>query len=423
MKILVIGSGAREHALAWKLSRESGVDAVICAPGNPGIASAARCLPVDVASPSELLAIAHSQDVDLTVVGPELPLSRGVVDAFNAVGRAIVGPTKAAAALEWSKAFAKDFMARHRVPTAAFRVCESADAALTAIRRGEFTFPLVLKADGLAAGKGVVIAEDAAAAEAVVGAMMVERRFGDAGDRIVLEEFLAGREASYFILADGTNFITLGSAQDHKRIFDDDLGPNTGGMGAFAPSPLITAEMSQRVADEIVAPVLAGMEQEGHPYRGFLYVGLMLTADAPKVIEFNVRFGDPEAQVVLPMLDEDLAWLLGEAATGALPSRPARFRNEPHVGVVLAAGGYPDAPETGKIIEGIDAASATPGSLVFHAGTARREGRLVTAGGRVLTVVGRSSTYRDAIDTAYAAASRIHFEGMQYRRDIGRKAL
>jgi phosphoribosylamine--glycine ligase len=423
MKILVIGSGAREHALAWKLSREPGVDAVICAPGNPGIASAARCLPVDVGSSSELLAIAESQDVDLAVVGPELPLSRGVVDAFNAAGRAIVGPTKAAAALEWSKAFAKDFMARHRVPTSAFRVCESAHAALTAIRRGEFAFPLVLKADGLAAGKGVVIADDAAAAEAVVGAMMVERRFGDAGDRIVLEEFLAGQEASYFVLADGTNFITLGSAQDHKRIFDDDRGPNTGGMGAFAPSPLITAEMSQRVADSIVAPVLAGMEQEGHPYRGFLYVGLMLTADGPKVIEFNVRFGDPEAQVVLPMLDEDLAWLLGEAATGALPSRPARFRNEPHVGVVLAAGGYPDAPETGKAIDGIDAATETPGSLVFHAGTARRDGRLVTAGGRVLTVVGRSATYRDAIETAYAAASRIHFEGMQYRRDIGRKAL
>ena len=423
MKILVIGSGAREHALAWKLSREPGVDAVICGPGNPGIASAARCLPVDVGSPSELLALAQSQDVDLAVVGPELPLSRGVVDAFNAAGRAIVGPTKAAAALEWSKAFAKDFMARHRVPTAAFRVCESAHAALTAIRRGEFAFPLVLKADGLAAGKGVVIAEDATAAEAVVAAMMVERRFGDAGDRIVLEEFLAGQEASYFVLADGTNFITLGSAQDHKRIFDDDRGPNTGGMGAFAPSPLITAEMSRRVAEEIVAPVLAGMEQEGHSYRGFLYVGLMLTADGPKVIEFNVRFGDPEAQVVLPMLDEELTWLLAEAATGALPSRPARFRNEPHVGVVLAAGGYPDAPEMGKIIDGIDAASKTPGSLVFHAGTARRDGSLVTAGGRVLTIVGRSATYRDAIDTAYAAASRIHFEGMQYRRDIGRKAL
>ncbi len=423
MKILVIGGGAREHALAWKLSREPEVDAVICAPGNPGIASVARCLTADITAPSELLALAGSQDVDLTVVGPELPLSRGVVDAFTAAGKAIVGPTKAAAALEWSKAFAKDFMARHRVPTAAFRVCESADSALTLIRRGEFTFPLVLKADGLAAGKGVVIAEDASTAEAVVTAMMVDRRFGDAGDRIVLEEFLAGQEASYFVLADGTNFVQLGSAQDHKRIFDDDRGPNTGGMGAFAPSPLITAEMSRRVSEEIVSPVLAGMDQEGHPYRGFLYVGLMLTADGPKVIEFNVRFGDPEAQVVLPMLDEDLAWLLGEAATGALPSRPAQFRREPHVGVVLAAGGYPDAPETGKAIDGIDAASEVPGSIVFHAGTTKRDGRLVTSGGRVLTVVGRSTSYRDAIDTAYAAASRIHFEGMQYRRDIGRKAL
>jgi phosphoribosylamine--glycine ligase len=423
MKILVIGGGAREHALAWKLSREPDVESVICTPGNPGIVSAARCLPADVSSPRELLAIAETQAVDLTVVGPELPLSRGVVDLFTAAGRAIVGPTKAAAALEWSKAFAKDFMARHRVPTAAFRVCESADEALTTIRRGEFTFPLVLKADGLAAGKGVVIAEDAATAEAVVGAMMIDRRFGDAGSRVVLEEFLVGQEASYFVLADGTNFVQLGSAQDHKRIFDDDRGPNTGGMGAFAPSPLITEEMSRRVCDEIVLPVLAGMDHEGNPYRGFLYVGLMLTADGPKVIEFNVRFGDPEAQVVLPMLDEDLAWLLGEAATGALPSRPARFRREPHVGVVLAAGGYPDAPEMGKAIDGLAAASDVPGAIVFHAGTAKREGRLVTAGGRVLTVVGRSTTFKDAIDTAYAAASRIHFDGMQYRRDIGRKAL
>ena len=423
MKILVIGNGAREHALAWKLSRESGVNGVICAPGNPGIASVARCVPADVSAPAELLAIAESQGIDLTVVGPELPLSRGVVDAFTAAGHAIVGPTKAAAALEWSKAFAKDFMARHRVPTAAFRVCDSASAALDAIRRGEFVYPLVLKADGLAAGKGVVIAEDQSTAEAVVAAMMVDRRFGDAGDRIVLEEFLVGQEASYFVLADGTNFVQLGSAQDHKRIFDDDRGPNTGGMGAFSPSPLVTPEVSRRVVDEIVSPVLAGMAHEGHPYRGFLYVGLMLTADGPKVIEFNVRFGDPEAQVVLPMLDEDLAWLLGQAATGVLSSRPAKFRNEPHVGVVLAAGGYPDSPESGKPIDGIDAASEVPGSIVFHAGTSRRDGRLVTAGGRVLTVVGRSTTFRDAIDTAYAAASRVHFDGMQYRRDIGQKAL
>jgi phosphoribosylamine--glycine ligase len=423
MKILVIGGGAREHALAWKLSRESGVDGVICVPGNPGIASVARCLPGDVTAPADVLAIAESQGIDLTVVGPEVPLSRGVVDAFTAANRAIVGPTRAAAALEWSKAFAKDFMARHRVPTAAFRVCDSASAALDVIRRGAFTYPLVLKADGLAAGKGVVIADDRETAESVVSAMMVDRRFGDAGDRIVLEEFLTGQEASYFVLADGTNFVRLGTAQDHKRIFDDDRGPNTGGMGAFSPSPLVTEEISRRVCNEIVAPVLAGMEREGHPYRGFLYVGLMLTSDGPKVIEFNVRFGDPEAQVVLPMLDEDLSWLLGEAATGALPSRPARFRNEPHVGVVLASGGYPDSPESGKTIDGLAAASQVPGSIIFHAGTSKRESRLVTAGGRVLTVVGRGTTFRDAIDTAYAAASRIHFEGMQYRRDIGRKAL
>lgn len=423
MKILVIGGGAREHTLAWKLSQEAGVDAVFCAPGNPGIASVARCIPADVGTPGDLLAIAAKHEIDLTVVGPELPLSRGVVDAFTAAGRAIVGPTRAAAALEWSKAFAKDFMARHRVPTASFRVCDSADAAMQVIRRGEFAYPLVLKADGLAAGKGVVIAEDHASAEAVVSSMMVDRRFGDAGDRVVLEEFLTGEEASYFVLADGFNFVQLGTAQDHKRIFDDDRGPNTGGMGAFAPSPLVTGEINRRVADEIVRPVLAGMQHEGNPYRGFLYVGLMLTAAGPKVIEFNVRFGDPEAQVVLPMLDEDLSWLLGEAATGSLPSRPARFRNEPHVGVVLAAGGYPDSPEMGKPIDGLDAAANERGAIIFHAGTATRDGRLVTAGGRVLTVVGRSATYRDAIDTAYRAGSHIHFEGMQFRRDIGRKAL
>ena len=423
MKILVIGGGAREHALAWKLSRERDVEAVVCAPGNPGIASVARCLAADVGKPNELLEVAENQEIDLTVVGPELPLSRGVVDVFTAAGRAIVGPSKAAAALEWSKSFSKDFMARHRVPTAAFRVCESPSAAVAAIHRGECGYPLVLKADGRAAGKGVVIAEDQSTAEAVVHSMMVDRRFGDAGDRIVLEEFLVGQEASYFILSDGTEFIELGSAQDHKRIFDDDRGPNTGGMGAFAPSPLVTPAINRRVAEDIVRPVLSGMQQEGHPYRGFLYVGLMLTADGPKVIEFNVRFGDPEAQVVLPMLDEELSWLLGEAAIGALPSRPARFRNEPHVGVVLAAGGYPEAPETGKLIEGVDEASAVPGAIVFHAGTSKRDGRLVTAGGRVLTVVGRSTTYGDAIKTAYAAASHIRFEGMQLRRDIGRKAL
>jgi phosphoribosylamine--glycine ligase len=423
MKILVIGGGGREHAMAWKLSRERSVTGLVCAPGNPGIAQHAQCVPVDVGDPAMLLEVAASHEIDLTVVGPELPLSRGVVDLFAGAGRAIVGPTRMAASLESSKAFAKDFMSRHGIPTAAYRVCDTHEAALTSLARGEFSYPLVLKADGLAAGKGVVIADDRVTAEAAVRSLMVDRRFGPAGDRLVLEEFLVGHEASYFVLADGTSFIRLSSAQDHKRIFDDDRGPNTGGMGAFAPSPLVTADVDRRVVDEIVQPVLNGMQAEGHPYRGFLYVGLMLTADGPKVVEFNVRFGDPEAQVVLPMLDEELSWLLGEAATGALPSRPARFSEEPRVGVVMASAGYPDDARSGDPITGLDAAAAVPGALVFHAGTRRVEGRLVTAGGRVLTVVGRGPSFEAAIDTAYRAVSCVQFEGMQFRRDIGWKAV
>ena len=423
MKILVVGGGAREHALAWKLAAERGVTGVICVPGNPGIAGSARCVPADVADPRALLDIAIREQVDLTVVGPELPLSVGIADAFGAAGQLIVGPTRAAAALEWSKAFAKAFMERHRVPTARFRVCESAASAFESIAAGEFGYPLVLKADGLAAGKGVVIADDRATADETVRATMVDRRFGDAGERVVLEEFLAGEEASYFVLADGTSYVSLSSAQDHKRIFDEDRGPNTGGMGAFSPTPRMTAAVERRVLNEIVEPVLKGMELEGHPFRGFLYVGLMLTVDGPKVIEFNVRFGDPEAQVVMPRLDEDLSWLLGSAATGALPTRPARFRDEPHVGVVLATAGYPDAAQSGQVISGVEQACRVAGALVFHAATARRAGQLVTSGGRVLTVVGRGSTYRDAIDVAYRAASQIHFDGMQFRTDIGRKAM
>src|SRR5687767_579043 len=391
MKILVVGSGAREHAIAWKLARERDVSEVLCAPGNPGIAELARCVAGDAGNPADILALAAREAVDLTVVGPELPLSLGIADLFAARGLAIVGPTKAAAALEWSKAFAKDFMARHRVPTARFRVCDTVDAARSAIAAGELGYPLVVKADGLAAGKGVVIAEDRAAADDAVRAAMVEGRFGDSGARVVLEECLVGEEASYFVLADGTAFVALSSAQDHKRIFDEDRGGNTGGMGAFAPSPLISPDTERRVIDEIVRPVLEGMLFEGRPFRGFLYVGLMLTSDGPKVIEFNVRFGDPEAQVVLPMLDEDLSWLLAASATGALPSRAARFRSEPHVGVVLAAGGYPDAPEKGKVITGLDEAASVAGSLIFHAGTSRHDRQLVTAGGRVLTVVGRGA--------------------------------
>jgi phosphoribosylamine---glycine ligase len=423
MKILVIGTGAREHALVWKLAAEQGVSEVLCAPGNPGIASVGRCIAGDVANTTGLLEIAVREKVDLTVVGPELPLSIGVVDVFTANARSIVGPTKNAAALESSKAFAKDFMHRHRVPTARFEVCDSAAAAHAVIASGALGYPIVLKADGLAAGKGVMIAADRATADQTVELAMVNRVFGAAGDRLVLEECLAGEEASYFVLADGTTFVPLSSAQDHKRVFDGDRGPNTGGMGAFSPTPRMTSDVERRVETEIVRPVLEGMAHEGHPYRGFLYVGLMLTAAGPKVIEFNVRLGDPEAQVLLPRLDEDLSALLASAAEGALPSRQARFRAEPRVGVVLASAGYPDRVENGKIIGGIEDAAGVPGALVFHAATRRSDGGLMTAGGRVLTVVGSGSDFRDAIDVAYRAAGRIRFDGMQFRSDIGHKAL
>jgi len=423
MKVLVVGAGAREHALAWKLAGERGVSDLLCAPGNPGIAAIARCVQVDAGDPAALLALAEREQIDLTIIGPELPLSRGVADAFASAGRPLVGPTKAAARLESSKAFAKAFMARHRVPTALFSVCESAADALATLARGELGYPVVIKADGLAAGKGVVIAEDRAAAEAAIRSAMVDRRFGAAGERVVLEEFMVGEEASYFVLTDGRSAMSLSSAQDHKRIFDHDRGPNTGGMGAFAPSPLVTPELERRILDTIVRPVLEGMAAEGHPFRGFLYVGLMLTSTGPRVVEFNVRFGDPEAQVVLPMLDEDLSMLLWGAASDALPDRAARFRAEPHVGVVLASAGYPESSDNGRVIEGLDEAAQVPGALVFHAGTAQRDGRIVTAGGRVLTVVGRGGTHREAIDVAYGAVDGIRFEGMQYRRDIGAKSI
>ena len=422
MKIAVIGGGAREHTLVRTLSR-NGRHEVMCAPGNPGIEEIARCYPADVSSPAELLALVDRHGVEFTVVGPELPLSRGVVDLFSAAGRPILGPTRAAAALEWSKVFAKDFMARHGVPTAAFRVCQSAAEALNVIARGELGYPLVIKADGLAAGKGVVIAETQAEADVTIRDMMLEKRFGAAGDRVVLEEFLVGQEASYFVLSDGVRFVPLTSAQDHKRIFDGDKGPNTGGMGAFAPSPLMTADVQKRVDEEIVKPVLAGMAREGNPYRGFLYVGLMLTAAGPRVVEFNVRFGDPEAQVILPMFEGDLAELLYAAALGELPDQLPQFRTEPHVGVVLAAGGYPEQVDSGRRITGLTEAASVPNAMVFHAGTRREGDDIVTAGGRVLTVVGRGATYSDAIKVAYEAASRIAFEGMQFRRDIGQKAL
>jgi phosphoribosylamine--glycine ligase len=423
MRVLVIGGGAREHALTTRLTCDSDVDAVVCAPGNPGIVSPARTVPTEPSDIDGLLALAFRERVDLTVVGPELPLSLGIADRFMLEGREIFGPTAAAARLESSKAFAKAFMGRHLVPTARFHTTESPDDALSVVRRGQFGFPVVLKADGLAAGKGVVIAESVAAAESAIQAAMADRRFGPAGDRLVIEECLHGPEVSFFAISDGTRALPIGTAQDHKRIFDEDRGPNTGGMGAFAPSPLVDAALCRRVMREIVEPVIAGMAEEGHPFRGFLYAGLMLTEGGPKVIEFNARLGDPEAQVILPLVDEPFAPLIAAAAAGALRQSAVRLGGGCLTGVVLASRGYPESSDPGRLISGIDDAAALPGVSVYHAGTAVRDGRLVTAGGRVLTVVGRGRDYEESIARAYAGVRQITFDGMQYRHDIGRKAL
>jgi phosphoribosylamine--glycine ligase len=423
MRILVVGGGAREHALVWKLAGERGVAEVICAPGNAGIGRVARLAAANPSDPAALLALAEREHIDLTVVGPEQPLELGVVDRFIASGRAIFGPTRAAAALETSKVFAKQFMARHRIPTARCRICESADEALAIIARGELGWPVVVKADGLAAGKGVVVAVDRAEADAAIRGAMIERQFGDAGGRLVLEECLQGTEASFFVIVDGRRALALPSAQDHKRALDGDRGPNTGGMGALAPSPLVTRDIHHRVMRDIVEPVLAGMRDEGREYRGFLYVGLMLTADGPRVIEFNARFGDPEAQVVLPAIEDDLSLLAAAAAAGDLGLASCPCSSDPRVGIVLASAGYPGRVRTGLPIAGLDAAESLPEVLVFHAGTAARGGRIVTSGGRVLTVVGHGRDFHEAIRRAYDGVSRISFEGMQYRRDIGRKAL
>jgi phosphoribosylamine--glycine ligase len=424
MKILVVGGGGREHALVWKFTGERMIDEVVCAPGNAGTARLARVFP-DIAATDvdALMALAARESIDLTVVGPEQPLEAGVVDRFTSAGLAIFGPSRAAARLECSKVFAKAFMARHGIPTARYRVCDDVATAHEVIDRGELGLPVVVKADGLAAGKGVVVANDARAAHDAIRETMEERRFGSAGASVVLEECLTGPEVSFFVLCDGQRAIPIGTAQDHKRAFDNDKGPNTGGMGAFAPSPLIDAALERRIMREIVEPVVAGMRSEGHEYRGFLYAGLMLTCNGPKVIEFNVRFGDPEAQVVLPGIETDLAPLLAEAARGRLSTDTIALRPDKHVGVVLASNGYPGSIATGKPISGIDRASSLADVTVFHAGTAQRGDEVVTAGGRVLTVVGRGRRFDDAIAKAYEGVDVLAFDGMQYRKDIGRKAV
>jgi phosphoribosylamine--glycine ligase len=422
MKILVVGSGAREHALVWKFRQETGVSEVLCAPGNAGIAADVRCLSVAATDVNGLVELARSEDVALTVVGPEASLERGLADAFASEGLVLFGPSRDAARLETSKAFAKHLMALARVPTARYRVAESPEQAYEAI--DELGGQVALKADGLAGGKGVIVAGSREEARHAVGELMLERKVGDAGRTLVVEERLEGPEVSFFAVADGDAAIALMTAQDHKRVDDGDRGPNTGGMGAFSPSRLVDRELEERIMRDIVTPVIGAMKDAGTPFRGFLYAGLMLTGEGPKVIEFNVRLGDPEAQVLLPRLETSLSQLLLAAATDGLPKQvEVRKKADPHVGVVLASAGYPGHIEQGRPIDGLERAAAMPDVLVFHAGTRREGGRLVTSGGRVLTVVGRAPDMKGAIARAYQGVDAIRFDGMHARRDIGTKAL
>ncbi len=420
MKILVVGSGGREHALAWKLAQSPAVDQVYCVPGNAGISRDAQCLAGDILSPKEMADLAKQVGAEVTVVGPEAPLVAGIVDEFRARNLAIIGPTRAAAQLEGSKVFAKQFMQRHGIPTAEFAVLETPEDAARSI--GRFGLPGVLKADGLAAGKGVVILHDEAEARATAQKMLAGGIVGDAGRRAVLERFLPGEEVSFIVLTNGREFYALPPTQDHKRVFDDDQGPNTGGMGAYCDMRILEQSQHDQILAKIVEPVLDGMRRDGRPYTGFLYFGLMMTADGPSVLEFNVRLGDPETQPLLVRLDSDLAPLLDIVARGRFPDTAVEWLAGPAVCVVAASAGYPGAYQTGKEIFGVDEAEAT-GAKVFHAGTRFTEGRLVTSGGRVLGVTAAGEDLPAAIDNAYTAVSKIQFEGMHYRRDIGEKGL
>lgn len=421
MKILVIGSGGREHALTWKLRESQQMEEIYCAPGNAGIAQEAECIPADVLNPEELLEVARKVHADLTVVGAEAPLIAGVVDVFEKAGLAIIGPSKAAARLEGSKIFAKQFMQRHGIPTARFAVALNFEEAVQAL--DHFKPPVVIKADGLARGKGVVIARDRHEAEQTLDELMRQKAFGSAAERVVIEERLVGEEMSFIVLTDGRAILPLAPTQDHKPVFDNDQGPNTGGMGAYSDDSILDKRQRDTILRRVVNPTLAGMAAEGAPYRGFLYCGLMLTEEGPKVLEYNARLGDPEAQPLMMRLRSDLVELLLGLRQGQLDALEAHWSPNPAVCVVLASKGYPGKPEVGHVITGLEAAEASGGVKVFHAGTRVRRRRLTSEGGRVLGVTAVAEGLPAAVERAYAAVSKIHFEGMHYRRDIGAKGL
>lgn len=419
MKVLVVGSGGREHALAWKIAKSPRVKKLFCAPGNAGTMGIAENIAINDSDIQGLADFAAREPIDLTVVGPELPLTLGIVDEFEKKGLRIFGPTKKAAELEGSKIFAKQFMERHKIPTARFKVAESAEKAQSLVASGEFSFPLVIKADGLAAGKGVIICRDLQEAEKTIQSVMVARQFGDAGNRAVIEECLRGKEVSFIVISDGARVLPLVTTMDHKAIYDGDRGPNTGGMGAISPSPFLTKKMFAEVIHSIVLPTIVRMREEGRKYKGALYVGLMLTEDGPKVLEYNGRFGDPETQPQMLRLESDLVEILLSAIEEDVLVNEVQWSSKASACVILASGGYPGSYEKRKVIKGLDQALENPDITIFHAGTRFENGQYLTNGGRVIGVCSSERKLADVMENIYHAVSGIYFEGMQYRRDIG----
>ncbi|HWO41458.1 MAG TPA: phosphoribosylamine--glycine ligase [Candidatus Eisenbacteria bacterium] len=421
MKLLVVGSGGREHALVWKIAQSPEVEKVYCAPGSAGIGELAECIEIQPEEIDRLADCAHQKRIDLTVVGPELPLALGIADVFQARGLKLFGPNRAAARLEASKAFAKQILRKYRIPTASFEIHTDPSAARRHLARQPG--PSVVKADGLAAGKGVFVCADREEAERAIEEILVRKSFGSAGERVVIEELLEGEEASFMALTDGEHLLPLAPSQDHKRLLDGDLGPNTGGMGAYSPAPVVTSQMHRRIMGEILEPLLLGLKNDGILYRGVIYAGLMITDTGPKVLEFNVRFGDPECQPIMMRLENDLVPLLEAAAAGTLDRVTAVWRAECAVTVVACARGYPGAYEKGKEIHGLETLRDWQKGFVFHAGTAREGDRWVTAGGRVLALTARGATIADAVNEVYRAIGGISWDGMHYRRDIAHRAL
>lgn len=418
MKALVVGSGGREHALAWKIAKSPKISKVFCAPGNGGTRLAAENVPISETDIPALADFAVKEEIDLTVVGPEIPLSLGIVDEFEKRGLRIFGPSKKAVELEASKVFAKQFMDRHRIPTGKFRIADSPESARAVLAGGEFGFPVVLKADGLAAGKGVLVCRNEEEAEAGVKEIMVEKRFGGAGGRILIEEFLRGREVSFIVIADGAKAIPLVTTMDHKTVFDGGKGPNTGGMGSISPSPFLDRKMYARIMSTIILPTVTRMLEEGRKYKGALYAGLMLTADGPKVLEYNCRFGDPETQPQMLRLESDFVDLLMASIAEDILADEVTWNRRAAGCVVLASGGYPGSYEKGKTIQGLEDADRL-GAVVFHAGTKFEKGRYRTEGGRVLGVCAAEPRLSETMNRIYRAVEKISFEGMHYRRDIG----